>query len=113
MVRSFLLLRTKYSGWWAARVVQYLFWPFLNYENAPGPFVDRGYAVYQMLSLYFPVQPQSAELPATTEGRWRRRHLLPGHKTELLTVLLTCTGCVFQVATGVGKSATFERARRQ
>ena len=54
----------------------------------------------------FPVQPQSTELPATTEGRWRRRHLSPGHKAGLLTVLLTCTGCAFQVTPGVEKGVT-------
>ena len=77
------------------------------YVSAPGP-GSRGYApmgadgwdcsllnaVYQMLSLFFPVQPQSTELPATTEERWRRRHLSPGHKAGMVTVLLTCTLCV-------------------
>ena len=52
----------------------------------------------------FPGQPQSTELPATTEGRWRRRHLSPG----LLTVLLTCTGCAFQVTPGVEKGVTLK-----
>ena len=58
----------------------------------------------------FPVQPQSTELPATTEGRWRRRHLSPGHKAGLLTVLLTCTGCAFQVTPGVEKGVTLKWA---
>ena len=58
----------------------------------------------------FPVQPQSTELPATTEGRWRRRHLSPGHKAGLLTVLLTCTGCAFQVTPGFEKGVTLKRA---
>ena len=58
----------------------------------------------------FPVQPQSTELPATTEGSWRRRHLSPGHKAGLLTVLLTCTGCVFQVTPGVEKGVTLKKA---
>ena len=30
---------------------------------------------------------ESTELPATTEGRWRRRHLSLGHKAGLRTVL--------------------------
>ena len=33
-----------------------------------------------------PVQSQSTDLPATTEGRWRRRHLSPGHKAGPLAV---------------------------
>ena len=59
----------------------------------------------------FPVQPQSTELPATTEERWRRRHLSPGHKAGLLTVLLTCTGCAFQVTPGVEKGVTLKKGR--
>ena len=58
----------------------------------------------------FPVQPQSTELPVTTEGRWRRRHLSPGHKAGLLTVLLMCTGCASQVTPGVEKGVTLYRA---
>ena len=33
------------------------------------------------------VEPQSAELPATTEGKWRRRHSSRGHKAGPLVVL--------------------------
>ena len=33
----------------------------------------------------FPVQPQSAELPATTEGKWCGRHSSQGHKAGPLT----------------------------
>ena len=54
----------------------------------------------------FLVQPQSTQLPATTEERWRRRHLSPGHKAGLLTVLSTCTGCAFQVTPGFEKGVT-------
>ena len=107
----------------------FIFLDFLYHGSAPGPFGDRGdtprwglmagddscvcsllYAVYQMLSLWFPTQPESTELPATTKGRWRRRHLSPGHKARLLTVLLMCTGCAFQVAPGVEKGVTLSRA---
>ena len=35
------------------------------------------------------LQSQPAELPVTTEGRWRRRHLSPGHKAGPLAVFLT------------------------
>ena len=33
---------------------------------------------------WFPVQPQSAELPGTTEGKWRRRHSSQGLVTAVL-----------------------------
>ena len=62
------------------------------------------YAVHQMMSLLFPVQSQPAELPATTEGRWRRRHLSQGHKAGPLTVFLnfppprTVAGWFFKVS---------------
>ena len=90
----------------------------------PGPFGDRGdtprwglmagtaacCSPYIRCCPFFPVQSQSTELPATTEGRWRRRHLSPGHKAGLLTVLLTCTGCAFQVTPGLEKGVTLKRA---
>ena len=60
----------------------------------------------------FLVQPQSTELPATTEGRWRRRHLSPGRKAGLLTVLLTCTGCAFQVTPALEKCVTLKKKGR-
>ena len=103
----------------------FVFWVFLNYGCAPGPFGDRGDTprwglmagtaacctpYFRCCPFSFPVQPQSTELPATTEGRWRRRHLSPGHKAGLLTVLLTCTGCAFQVTPGLEKGVTLERA---
>ena len=37
----------------------------------------------------FPVQSQSAELLATTEGEWRRRHSSQGHKAGPLIPRLT------------------------
>ena len=101
--------------------IDFVFWDFLNYGSATGPFGDRGDTprcglmagtaacctqFFSYCPFSFPVQPQSTELPATTEGRWRRRHLSPGHKAGLLTVLLTCTGCAFQVTPGVEKSVT-------
>ena len=92
----------------------------LKYSSAPGPFGDRGDTLrwglmagsaawrtpYLRCCPFFPVQRQPTELPATTEGRWRRRHLSPGHKAGLLTVLLMCTGCAFQVTPGVDKGVT-------
>ena len=42
---------------------------------------------------FFPVQPQSAERPATTEGEWRRRHSSQGHKAGPLIVLPSTTYC--------------------
>ena len=50
------------------------------------------FAAHQTLSLSFSlhvVQSQSAELPATTEGKWRRRLSSQGHKTGPLIVRLT------------------------
>ena len=44
---------------------------------------SSGRARFQLRRSLLFVQPQSTELPATTEG--------------LLTVLVTCAGCVFQV----------------
>ena len=97
----------------------FVFWLFLNYRCAPGPSGDRGDTPRWGLMagtaacccpFSFPVQPQSTELPATTEGRWRRRHLSPGHKAGLLTVLLMCTGCAFQVTPGVEKGVSLCRA---
>ena len=102
----------------------FVFWVFLNYGCAPGPFGDRGDTprwglmagtaacctpYIRCCPFSFPVQSQSTKLPATTEGRWRRRHLSPGHKAGLLTVLLTCTGCAFQVTPGVEKGVTLKR----
>ena len=99
----------------------FVFWVFLNYGCAPCPFGDRGDTprwglmagtaawctpYFRCCPFSFPVQPQSTELPATTEVRWRRRHLSPGHKAGLLTVLSTCTGCAFQVTPGVENGVT-------
>ena len=93
----------------------------LKFASTPGPFGGRGDTprwglmagaaaccaqFFRCSPFSFPVQPQSTELPATTEGRWRRRHLSPGHKAGLLTVLLTCTGCAFQVTPGLEKGVT-------
>ena len=105
--------------------IDFVFWDFLNFGCAPGPFGGRGDTprwglmagtaacctqFFSCCPFSFPVQPQSTELPATTEGRWRRRHLSPGHKAGLLTVLLTCTGCAFQVTPGLEKGVTLKRA---
>ena len=61
----------------------FVFWVFLNYGCAPGPFGDRGDTPrWELMAgtaacctpyirccpFSFPVQPQSTELPATTEG---------------------------------------------
>ena len=48
------------------------------------------YAVHQMLSLFFPCAATVNGAAATTEERWRRRHLSPGHKAGLLTVDTVC-----------------------
>ena len=60
----------------------------LKFASTPGPFGDRGDTprwglmagaaaccaqFFRCSPFSFPVQPQSTELPATTEGRWRRR----------------------------------------
>ena len=105
--------------------IDFVFWDFLNFGCAPGLFGDRGDTprwglmagtaacctqFFSCCPFSFPVQPQSTELPATTEGRWRRRHLSPGHKAGLLTVLLLCTGCAFQVTPGFEKGVTLQRA---
>ena len=96
-----------------------------TFDGAPDPLGPRGMAMSSALVAvtpyirccpffhvcpFFQVQTQPTELPATTEGRWRRRHLSPGHKAGLLTVLLTCTGCAFQVTPGVEKGVTLKRA---
>ena len=100
--------------------IEYLAIDAWEFASAPGPFGDRGdtprwgpmagtaacCTQYMRCCPFFPVQPQSTELPATTKGRWRRRHLSPGHKAGLWTVLLTCTGCAFQGTPGVEKGVT-------
>ena len=74
-----------------------------KFASAPGPFGDRGdtprwgpmagtaacCTQYIRCCPLFPVQSQSAELPATTEGEWQRRHSLQEHEAGLLTVLST------------------------
>ena len=86
----------------------FVFWLFLNFGSAPGPFGDRGdmprwapmagsaawCAPYIRCCPFFPVQTQPTELPATTEGRWRRRHLSPGHKAGPLAVFWISTALV-------------------
>ena len=93
------------------------------YVSAPGPFGDRGDTPRWGLmagtaacctqyirccafsSQYSHSQPSCRPQP---RGRWRRRHLSQGHEAGLLTVLFNVYRvCVFQVATGVVKSATF------
>ena len=78
------------------------YWLFLKFAIAPGLSGGRGEmamtapprwfsscSVQQTLSLLVPVQRQSIELPATTDGEWRRRHSLQSHKGGLWTVRLT------------------------
>ena len=76
----------------------------LKFASTPGPFGGRGdtprwglmagsaacCAQFFRYSPFFPVQSQQTELLATTEERWRRRHLSPGHKAgPLLFFFLT------------------------
>ena len=47
------------------------------------------------------------------KGRWRRRHLSPEHKAGLLTVLFTCTGCVFGSQLELSRVRHFQRRPSQ
>ena len=58
----------------------------------------------QMLSLFLTGHEvfhfyENRRLPATTEGRWRRRHSPPGHKAGPSTMLhfYPCVGCLLRV----------------
>ena len=66
------------------------------------------YAVFQMLSLFFPCT-------ATVNGgaghnRGEVAETPPLARTQGRTVLLTCTGCAFQVTPGLEKGVTLKRA---
>ena len=88
--------------------VQYEFDSYLAsttriFDGAPDPLGPRGMAMSSALVAaapyirccpFFPVQTQPTELPATTEGRWRRRHLSPGHKAGPLAVFWFSTALV-------------------
>ena len=82
--------------------LEYMAIDALKFASAPGPFGDRGGTPRWWL--------MAGTAACCTRYVYlhshSQRHLSPGHKAGLLTVLLTSTGCVFQVATGDEKSAT-------
>ena len=112
---------------WALMLPTKLRFRALMYLSAPGPARGRGrwpwnMAVVGALGLQYirhcpflpfslhVVQSQSAELPATTEEEWRRRHSSQGHKAGPLTVLQLpsttyCCRCFFSVSLCVVGSA--------
>ena len=82
----------------------------LKFASAPGTPRWRSMACFSSCCTpyirccpFFPEQPQSTELPATTEGRWRRRHLSPGQGRTV-----DCSFNVYRVCVSSrNKSATF------
>ena len=85
--------------------IEYMAIDALKFASTPGPFGGRGDTprwglmagaaaccaqFFRCSPFSFPVQPQSTELPATTEGRWRRRP--PLARTQGRTV-----GCILNL----------------
>ena len=87
-------------GLWIPVFLQNTATDAFTYTSTPGPFGGRGYTPrwgpmagsaawctpYIRCSPFFPAQSQPTELPATTEERWRRRHLSQGHRAGPLAV---------------------------
>ena len=88
---------------WVHVFLEYVAMAVPKFASAPGPSGDRGgtprwglmagsaacFTTYTRHCPLVPVQSRPAELPATSVGRWRRRHSLRRHKGGTRVALFT------------------------